>query len=664
MKLPGFAALALLLLPAAAAGSDRLAAARDALANADTSRAIKLLNGECARARDPAPCLLLGTLYRTRGTIEGRLHSQSVLETARARFPDDLDVRTELGRTYYAQRFYPDAVKCFEWVLARDPSRCDARTLLARYHYQNWKRMNEYRDNLATARRELRAVVRCDTSNAEAAFMFLVANYSLDDPPLDEADRMIRRFPDRPEFRMFRGALAWEDTRFDDCRRDFADGLARMDPEMRETYGYIGQVLPVNDRIRFDDYQIDDQATFQRAYWIRSDPDPTSALNERELEHIYRMFMADARFSNAPTGKHGWETDRGEAFLKFGEPMSINYTLGDSALSGKIEIWSYAIGGVFHQFLFVDEFLNGNPRIPYSADIHLHFMRHAPRQSSVRPTVLPVPGLLDVAVFRDDNLSGSVYFAMRIDADSMRAAVDLPNRYVVRGATFDPEWRRGAFFADTLLITDVFERQLGDRAGFDIVRRINAPFDRMHVACAFEDDRVQARAIMLGDADAARFVDDRLILSDVLLVMDSGPPGARIERRGEELWPRIDHTYHTGEMLRAYVEIYNLSRVARRSDYDVRFAIYPARDESQSVWGDITGRLSDWLGFEDDSAVISQTFRRAGASHDDHESIGINIGSLPTGRYQLVVEVTDRPSGRTAAAHVPFERIADRIADR
>jgi hypothetical protein len=48
---------------------------------------------------------------------------------------------------------------------------------LGLYHYQNWKRMNEYTNDLAAARRT-RAAAACDPNNADVAFRCLVAGYA------------------------------------------------------------------------------------------------------------------------------------------------------------------------------------------------------------------------------------------------------------------------------------------------------------------------------------------------------------------------------------------------------------------------------------------------------------------------------------------------------
>ncbi|MDH4038309.1 MAG: GWxTD domain-containing protein [Candidatus Krumholzibacteria bacterium] len=643
-------------------GSDPLAPALRALADGDTAAAVDWLQRSHRRLDGPAGFILLGQVYRERGTIVDRLRSQQVLEDAKARFPDDMDVRMELGRTYYAQRFFPDAVACFDQVLRRDPRRCDAHYLIGLYHFHNWKRVNDFGDDLLAARRELRAVVDCDTTNADAAFKYLVARYALEDTSSAECTRMMRRFPDRAEFPLYRATLAFEKEDLRACDRDFTRGLELLDEETRLAYGRVKRIMTGTEQKR---YASSDQDSLARAHWVRRDPDPTTAINRSKLEHLYRMFVCDALYSPPRSPRRGWNTDRGETFLKFGKPATIYHSLGDDPTSGRIQVWSYVLGGVLFQFLFVDEYLNGNPRIPASAGLTMHMLRESPAQSKVEALAAPIPGMLDVVAFRDDGMAATVYLAMLVDADSLRSVADMSrvNAFNVRTAWFDPVWSRAGTTAQQVRSAEVPQRREGGRSSYEFVRSSRIPFDRFHFACAFEDGTGAARALLLGEADASRFMGNELVLSDILLTAQDGPAASAITRGGERVWPRIDRAYRPGEMLGVYVEIYNLARVARSTVYDVRFAIYPGVDEDTPSWLRWGRNIVAQMGFGG-QAAIAQTFRRQGSRHQDHEAVRIDIDRLAPGPYQLLIEVTDVHSGHRATSHTPFRRQEARVAGR
>jgi tetratricopeptide (TPR) repeat protein len=216
-----------------------------------------------------------------------------------------MNVRMELGRTYFNQGFNPDAMSCFRAVLEKDPRNCDAHFLVGTYYFQNWKRMNEYRDDLVDARRELQIVTECDTTNATAAFKYLVTRLALDDVSVDECDRMVQRFPDRAEFWLYRGSVAYDQGRFDACQDDFARGIALLDDATRETYAYLGQVLPIGDRDRLDQMPPDERETVVRAeegdlLAVPGAPKPTGHLH-RCPRLAPREHLADAGPAHVPS---------------------------------------------------------------------------------------------------------------------------------------------------------------------------------------------------------------------------------------------------------------------------------------------------------------------------------------------------------------------------
>ena len=667
------AGFALACAGAPADSQSPLSRARASLAAGDTTAAIHILEKSGApHGEDAEAARLLGQLYRDRGTIQGRLLSQGTLERACARHPDDLELDVELATTYFEQGFYPDAVRALRDILARDPERCDARRLLGLYHYRNWMRMNEFGDDLADARRELREALECAPDDADAALRYVIAGYALGDSVERECDRFIARFPDRAEFLLMRGTVAFDRKHYDACAADYAAALQRMDDATLKVYtSSLTHVLGAIDDERYQRSSEPAQDDFRRGLWLTADPDPTTDTNPRLLEHVYRLFVADCLYSNEPTGRRGWSTDRGEAFVRFGRPMEIEYVMGEGWINGKVETWSFVTEGIFHQLVFVDEYLNGNPRIPYRADITLHFMRHSPSSSTLEPDAVEIPAFVDAIAFRDDEMTSTVYVAMAVDANALRAAVDVSRlgQFVARVAYFDEAWSREGAVTDSIATADVTEAETTQGRAFELVRALRMPSDRYHIATAFEDVRGLTRAVGRRDIDAVRFARDGLQLSDVLLYRAEapGPDEPAVERNGTRLRPNVERQYGADERLRAYVEIYSLSLATngseRTSSYDLRFAIFPARGQDDPAWVDFGRRAIEWAGIgERDDAAISQTFRREGRSYDDRESIAIDIEVLDDGRYELVVEVKDRRSGESALVHAPFWKHAGRIA--
>ena len=59
---------------------------------------------------------------------------------------------------------------------------------------------------------------------------------------------------------------------------------------------------------------------FIEQFWLRRDPTPDTIENEEKEEHYRRIAYANEHFA---AGTAGWRTDRGQMYIKFGPPTSI-----------------------------------------------------------------------------------------------------------------------------------------------------------------------------------------------------------------------------------------------------------------------------------------------------------------------------------------------------
>ena len=60
---------------------------------------------------------------------------------------------------------------------------------------------------------------------------------------------------------------------------------------------------------------------FIEQFWLRRDPTPDTVENEYKEEHYRRIAYANEHFA---AGMQGWRTDRGQIYIKFGPPTSID----------------------------------------------------------------------------------------------------------------------------------------------------------------------------------------------------------------------------------------------------------------------------------------------------------------------------------------------------
>ena len=94
----------------------------------------------------------------------------------------------------------------------------------------------------------------------------------------------------------------------------------------------------------------DDKVRLFQTFWSRRDPTPGTSRNEQMEEYYYRVAYANEQYSRLRDS--GWNTDRGEVFIRFGQPDEVEeHPVNPSARP--YEVWRYYRHG--RMFIFVDE---------------------------------------------------------------------------------------------------------------------------------------------------------------------------------------------------------------------------------------------------------------------------------------------------------------------
>jgi GWxTD domain-containing protein len=79
---------------------------------------------------------------------------------------------------------------------------------------------------------------------------------------------------------------------------------------------------------------------FIEQFWLRRDPTPNTAANEFKDEHYRRIEFVGRRFTT-PSGKPGWQTDRGRICIVYGPPDEIETHPSGTFKAYGYEIWKY-----------------------------------------------------------------------------------------------------------------------------------------------------------------------------------------------------------------------------------------------------------------------------------------------------------------------------------
>lgn len=99
----------------------------------------------------------------------------------------------------------------------------------------------------------------------------------------------------------------------------------------------------------------EEQLRLFQEFWETRDPTPGTSRNERMEEYYFRVSYANERYSRFH--EEGWNTDRGEVFITFGDPDYVeNHPFGYG--TEPYQIWYYESRG--RRFIFVDEHGTGD----------------------------------------------------------------------------------------------------------------------------------------------------------------------------------------------------------------------------------------------------------------------------------------------------------------
>jgi hypothetical protein len=374
------------------------------------------------------------------------------------------------------------------------------------------------------------------------------------------------------------------------------------------------------------------------------------------------MYLADAFYDNRTPMLRGWETERGRAVIKFGMPDGVGSTLAGGSLTGPMEMWIYSNEFVGMTLWFRDEFLNGNYMVPM--DYRYHYAAQAlyldPPASHYVSPYWEIPGFMDVITFRGDASSTELYLAMKIDLGTMGEYVDFTRSdlFLVRTAFLDELWANTAVYSDTLPGDSFIPSLERNEEWYRMVQKYDVPLDSVRVAFCLEDGGARTRARLDGRADAARYLTDTLVLSDILLYQQpAAGQSVTIERGGKSFYPNPGGVCEQSENLRLYLEVYNLDVTRSQSRYEITYSIYEADDRPKGWGARLRRHLRNMIGMaKRRDPVISQTLQRRGARHRAGEDLAVDIDALDPGDYILEVSIRDHQSGEVAERRRGFSK--------
>jgi GWxTD domain-containing protein len=614
-------------------------------------------------------------LYRLLATPETRLQSAFLLERLLREDPADPRANFEMGLTRFEQTFYGEAASYFRKALKADSTHARSRLYLGKLSFKKWKKMPGDMMELEKSRRHFALAVRDDPGSAEAIYRLAVCQYFLKnyEEALGSLRDLVELEPRDAEGHLLLGVVYNDLGDLDSAQVHYDRGIAYLSRENRRPYRDITIFLGEDEREEFFDMDPIQQRETRRMFWAVKDPTPLSRANERLLTHYRRCTQADLLYSLPHLGLRGWETHRGQVFIKYGPPVRQTYDLG-GGLSGPMWLWVYQDerGEPFH-FLFMDEFLNGNFQFPImDADPSSDYRNLRDHRELYRfaSNTLHFPMVQDEAQFNGVEGKTRIEFYSAIPAEhrpTENVSIDLAEILPLTGTLviYDPKWREVKRRAWNVKPSDLASFQVGDgEYGITAVNFDLAP-GRYRYVVHYSDSTAKASGFVRGDLTVEAFDAFDLMLSEIEMAAEvRHEEGSSHFQKGPlHVVPNPLVRYHRSDPLSFYFEIYNLMPDSTgvthfRATYSVTTprALHPERHfdflrQFKDTWARLRGRTYT------ESPYISGTITQTRLYRRSQEYLSLDLSDLDPGEYTLLLEVEDLESFSLARREKTFELV-------
>ncbi len=221
-----------------------------------------------------------------------------------------VDARYQMARVRYAMK-ERDAELEAKRVLEMDPEHAGAHLLIADYYlYFSWefeKAVVWYTKYLALRPED------ADAQRSLGIAYLKVRDYS---KIMYHLFDFVQRHPNSIELMPIVAISAIKQDSLDMAMRFFEDYISNLAPDKRRLYEDITQLASSDELKALDEAEGSDRAGYLERYWNSKDPDLSTPVNERLVEHYRRVWYSLTEFSK---NKKPWDA-RGEVYIRFGEP--------------------------------------------------------------------------------------------------------------------------------------------------------------------------------------------------------------------------------------------------------------------------------------------------------------------------------------------------------
>lgn len=618
---------------------------------------------------------LLGQIYQKRGDLMSRFKSERELRKAVRLEPLNSEYHLNLGITLIKRGFQHSALKEFKRAFELDSLCFDAPYQIGLIWEEEGLKVFERQDFLK-AQKAFESALRVAPSSPKAHYHLGLCRLELGEyrEAEDELHRATELDSTFYQAHLALGYLHHKAKREEEAAKEFEEAFRWM-MTAEEIVPYLSIRLIANQR-EWEEYQKipwGQRKGYLYRFWKERDPTPTTATNERQIEHYSRITYANLHFSVIQKGLPGWRTKRGEVCIRYGEPTFQRWVMPDVlpkfGLIPPKWIWSYSNLPQPVDLTFADNFLNGNYDLPHpkrdwkpedyrrsTGAILASLTNTLPQYYSHDYGGEFLKYLCRIYQFRGEGGKTDVEIYLSIPHPELAfvKGKGLPAARVERRiAVFDSLWENLEVLAEEVDFR-VPSTQTSNPNLIVVDRStLSLPPGERILAMKITDLNSKNLGIKKFPLRVKNFQGEGLLLSDLALIEKAYPQerGDKFGRGELHLVPRFSSRYHRYQSPYLYYEIYNLKRAPftdYRLSYDITL-VSPHRGGLSSVWNRIKSVIQRgrW------ESVVQSTLNQ-GRSEDQVGYLEIDMSKARRGDYRLSLRVEDLNSGQEAEGNVEF----------
>ncbi len=646
----------------------------EALKTKDTVKAVKYFQESIQRYNDAASNFLLAKIYLNRNSFNYRNKAYEHFRKAVLIEPKNIEYGIAFASLMkdFARR---SSEAEFKRIIALDSMFVDAWLNLGKLKDEDFTEYNnsvrkmsdefygslqEYAlDDFNEAEKYYQTVLQIDSTNYDANLKLALLYEKIGEPEkgIPLLNRLVIVNKNDKDVHLCLGLLKYKTQKIRESYEEYKTALNMMNEEERLDFTFNSVkflIEPAFENIvaNFSDYEL---RQFINAYWKFFDPLYMTDYNERMLEHYSRVAFAQLHFSLPRLGKPGWKTDRGEAVLRYGEPlnfMRIRPSMESTGVNVKTEVWNYnemTLG-------FTDMASSGNyqfsaPDAPKSK-LHTQF---------AGDTQFFIENLRRVKhTFYDPKFEGPKfdveYSFVQFKNYEKRNHTDLYVNYNL--ATPDSlfgknistiKYNTGLFFFDKN-----YEEQFRNLSSFEIKKGDGEMLTKTHHTIARSDSGYASFEIIREhdkgtfanrtNLKIKKFNQQRLDISDVLLANYSGTDaskGAVFVRRGISINPNPSDEFTKDEPLFIYYEVYNLKKDAEGlTNFEQKISIREYEEKPSSDLENAAAAVIKFLGIGRNEE-ITLTSKYKTLETDPQIYLQLDLSKYEPGKYEIIVSIKD-----------------------